>query len=75
MANREDLVYQAKLAEQAERYDGKTELGAGVIRKLRCLKPWLIFLLFKGGNRGPETSIVKPLNYEAKLELVCVWTN
>lgn len=23
MANREDLVYQAKLAEQAERYDGK----------------------------------------------------
>lgn len=24
MGEREDLVYQAKLAEQAERYDGKT---------------------------------------------------
>lgn len=28
MGDRDDLVYQAKLAEQAERYDGKTLLRA-----------------------------------------------
>lgn len=29
MGEREDLVYQAKLAEQAERYDGKCEFEGG----------------------------------------------
>lgn len=34
MADREDLVYQAKLAEQAERYDGKAPSSAEDARLL-----------------------------------------
>lgn len=44
MGEREDLVYQAKLAEQAERYDGKApslgRLGVGHVRR------WDFFLFF-----------------------------
>lgn len=37
MGEREDLVYQAKLAEQAERYDGKPHLqGSFGVGRVSC---------------------------------------
>ena len=39
MAEREDNVYKAKLAEQAERYDGKKEATKN--RKKGLHQPWL----------------------------------
>lgn len=36
----EDSVYLAKLAEQAERYEGKKSIGLLIIFKQRCLQIW-----------------------------------
>jgi len=38
MAEREDNVYQAKLAEQAERYDGKFVENGKILRRSGCCK-------------------------------------
>lgn len=37
MADREDVVYKAKLAEQAERYDGKCAVGMERKKRKRAL--------------------------------------
>lgn len=56
IVNRDDAVYLAKLAEQAERYDDmvcKRTMRGGLGRNVRGLEPWLRHALGMVGWRVP----------------------